>query len=228
MPTNPPRTSPPAIEQPAPGVIRITVPLALNSPDELNCHVIEGPDGVGRTTQITLLKSWLQVRGFGVVETGWTRSALVGPAIDLAKAGHAMNSLTFNLLYTQEVVAESPYQDKVGFDYLKEIYDLEKEIKEKAGRKTDNSTDGMCWNNKTWEQEVSSEFFSYHNNDLASFNTTNASVASDANITFTMSASAPPGALVTLVFDTGVTTLTPLGESPVAPQMLGCAVRVGP
>ena len=64
--------------------------------------VIEGSDGVGRTTQISLLKSWLQVRGFGVLETGWTRSTLVGPTIDLAKAGHAMNILTFNLLYASD------------------------------------------------------------------------------------------------------------------------------
>lgn len=64
--------------------------------------VIEGSDGVGRTTQIQLLKSWLQVKGFGVMETGWTRSQLVGPTIDLAKAGHAMNNLTYNLLYATD------------------------------------------------------------------------------------------------------------------------------
>lgn len=72
--------------------------------DDLTGHllVIEGSDGVGRTTQIHLLKSWLQVKGFGVLETGWTRSQLVGPTIDLAKAGHAMNNLTYNLLYATD------------------------------------------------------------------------------------------------------------------------------
>ena len=65
--------------------------------------VVEGPDGVGRTTQISLLRSWLEVQGFGVVETGWTRSQLVGATIDLAKAGHAMNDLTFNLLYATDL-----------------------------------------------------------------------------------------------------------------------------
>ncbi|MHC4713365.1 MAG: dTMP kinase, partial [Planctomycetota bacterium] len=72
--------------------------------DDLNGHlvVIEGSDGVGRTTQIRLLKNWLQIKGFGVLETGWTRSQLVGPTIDLAKAGHAMNNLTWNLLYTTD------------------------------------------------------------------------------------------------------------------------------
>ncbi len=72
--------------------------------DNLTGHllVIEGSDGVGRTTQIQLLKGWLQVKGFGVLETGWTRSQLVGPTIDLAKAGHAMNNLTYNLLYATD------------------------------------------------------------------------------------------------------------------------------
>ena len=36
---------------------------------------IEGTDGVGRTTQIRLLREWLEVQGYGVIETGWTRSA---------------------------------------------------------------------------------------------------------------------------------------------------------
>ena len=34
---------------------------------------IEGTDGVGRSTQIALLREWLEVQGYGVVETGWTR-----------------------------------------------------------------------------------------------------------------------------------------------------------
>jgi dTMP kinase len=64
--------------------------------------VVEGSDGVGRSTHIRLLKSWLEVRGFGVIETGWTRSNLVGATIDVAKEGHGMNVLTFNLLYATD------------------------------------------------------------------------------------------------------------------------------
>ncbi len=45
---------------------------------------IEGTDGVGRSTQITLLREWLEIQGYGVVETGWTRSPLMQPTIDLA------------------------------------------------------------------------------------------------------------------------------------------------
>jgi dTMP kinase len=39
--------------------------------------VIEGTDGVGRSTQIEQLTRWLEVQGYGVVNTGWTRSPLL-------------------------------------------------------------------------------------------------------------------------------------------------------
>lgn len=63
---------------------------------------IEGTDGVGRTTQINLLREWLEVQGYGVVETGWTRSALMQPTIELAKTSNTLNKLTFVLLYATD------------------------------------------------------------------------------------------------------------------------------
>jgi dTMP kinase len=60
---------------------------------------VEGTDGVGRSSQIHLLREWLEVQGYGVVETGWTRSQLMQPTIDLAKASNTLNKLTFTLLY---------------------------------------------------------------------------------------------------------------------------------
>jgi dTMP kinase len=60
---------------------------------------VEGTDGVGRSTQIRLLREWLEVLGYGVVETGWTRSRLMQPTIELAKASNTLNKLTFVLLY---------------------------------------------------------------------------------------------------------------------------------
>jgi dTMP kinase len=63
---------------------------------------IEGTDGVGRSTQIEMLREWLEIRGYGVVETGWTRSALMQPTIDLAKASNTLNKLTFVLLYATD------------------------------------------------------------------------------------------------------------------------------
>src|SRR6476620_2999320 len=63
---------------------------------------IEGTDGVGRSTQISLLREWLEVQGYGVVETGWTRSELMKPTIELAKASNTLNKLTFVLLYATD------------------------------------------------------------------------------------------------------------------------------
>ena len=63
---------------------------------------IEGTDGVGRTTQVALLKEWLEVQGYGVIETGWTRSELMSETIGAAKAGHNLDRLTFSLLYATD------------------------------------------------------------------------------------------------------------------------------
>ena len=63
---------------------------------------IEGTDGVGRSTQIRLLREWLEIQGYGVVQTGWTRSELMQPTIALAKASNTLNKLTFQLLYATD------------------------------------------------------------------------------------------------------------------------------
>ena len=63
---------------------------------------IEGTDGVGRSTQIKLLREWLEIKGYGVAETGWTRSPLMQPTIELAKSSNTLNKLTFVLLYATD------------------------------------------------------------------------------------------------------------------------------
>ena len=64
--------------------------------------VIEGTDGVGRTTQIERLRNWLEIQGHGVVETGWTRSDLMSSLIELAKEGNTLTRDTFSLLYATD------------------------------------------------------------------------------------------------------------------------------
>jgi dTMP kinase len=79
--------------------------LALSEADESllgRLFVVEGTDGVGRSTQIALLKSWLESSGFAVVDTGLRRSPLVGKGIDAAKEGHTMGPLTMNLFYATD------------------------------------------------------------------------------------------------------------------------------
>jgi dTMP kinase len=61
--------------------------------------VVEGADGSGRTTEIGLLREWLEVEGHAVVDTGLRRSDLVSAEIDRAKQGHTLGSTTMALLY---------------------------------------------------------------------------------------------------------------------------------
>ncbi len=61
--------------------------------------VIEGTDGVGRTSQIANIKEWLEVKGYAVMVSGWARSPLIGRLVKEAKAGHGLNVHTFSLLY---------------------------------------------------------------------------------------------------------------------------------
>lgn len=64
--------------------------------------VVEGTDGVGRSTIISLLKEWLETSGYAVVDSGLTRSPLVGPGIERAKRGHVLDPITLNLFYATD------------------------------------------------------------------------------------------------------------------------------
>jgi dTMP kinase len=72
--------------------------------------VIEGTDGVGRSTQAFMLKEWLEVQGYAVMETGWTRSKLIGQAITDAKQGHSLHRLTYCLMYATDLADRLEYQ----------------------------------------------------------------------------------------------------------------------
>ena len=64
--------------------------------------VIEGTDGVGRSTQIKLLKEWLEQQGRAVLDTGLSRSGLVGKSIKRAKQGHTLGRITLSLFYATD------------------------------------------------------------------------------------------------------------------------------
>lgn len=64
--------------------------------------VIEGTDGVGRSTQIDLLKPWLEQQGRAVLDTGITRSQLAGKGIKQAKEGHTLGRITLSLFYATD------------------------------------------------------------------------------------------------------------------------------
>jgi dTMP kinase len=64
--------------------------------------VLEGTDGVGRSTQIQLLRRWLENEGFAVSDTGLRRSPMTQPGLDAAKLGHTISPLTMSLFYATD------------------------------------------------------------------------------------------------------------------------------
>ena len=64
--------------------------------------VIEGPDGVGRTTHVDRLRAHLEQLGYAVAETGLTRSDLASRGIRRAKQGNTLGANAFNLFYATD------------------------------------------------------------------------------------------------------------------------------
>jgi len=64
--------------------------------------VVEGTDGVGRTTHINLLRAHLERLGYAVAETGLSRSDLASRGIRRAKQGNTLGSNAFNLFYATD------------------------------------------------------------------------------------------------------------------------------
>ena len=77
------------------------IPLPGVKPEELSGSliVLEGTDGSGRSTQISLLTEWLESQGFAVQTMGLRRSFLVGEDIDALMAENAITRMTLALMY---------------------------------------------------------------------------------------------------------------------------------
>ncbi len=81
--------------------------IHLKERDELlpgRLIVIEGTDSVGRSTQLRLLRPWLESSGYAVADTEMTRSELVGAGLKQAKEGHTLGTITLNLFYATDFV----------------------------------------------------------------------------------------------------------------------------
>lgn len=64
--------------------------------------VLEGTDGVGRSTQVAMLKKWLEKNSFAVSNTGLRRSPLTQPGLDKAKEGNTLTATTLSLFYATD------------------------------------------------------------------------------------------------------------------------------
>ncbi len=88
--------------------------------------VLEGSDGVGRSTQIELLRNWFEAQGLAVSDTGLRRSTLTQAGLDAAKQGHTLSRTTMSLFYATDFADRLENQIipalKAGFYVLSDRY----------------------------------------------------------------------------------------------------------
>jgi len=88
--------------------------------------VVEGTDGVGRSTQVDLLKRSLEKNGLAVSDTGLRRSKLTQTGLEQAKRGNTLSPLTNSLFYATDFADRLENQIipalKAGFIVLSDRY----------------------------------------------------------------------------------------------------------
>lgn len=63
---------------------------------------VEGLDGSGKSTQIHLVKRWLEAEGYRVFFTQWNSSTLVKRATSRGKTQHLLTPTTFSLIHATD------------------------------------------------------------------------------------------------------------------------------
>src|SRR6202008_4881511 len=64
--------------------------------------VVEGIDGSGKSTQLSLLHKWLETKGYGVVFSEWNSSPLVKDTTKLGKKKKLLTPATFSLVHATD------------------------------------------------------------------------------------------------------------------------------
>lgn len=72
--------------------------------------IVEGIDGSGKSTQIDLLKKWLESQGFSVFYTEWNSSELVKETTKEGKKKNILTPTTFSLLHATDFADRLYYQ----------------------------------------------------------------------------------------------------------------------
>ena len=87
---------------------------------------VEGIDGSGKSTQLTLLRDWLKSTGQDVIFTEWNSSELISQTTKLAKKKNLLSARSFSLLHAvdfadrfKQVIAPAL---KAGFIVLADRY----------------------------------------------------------------------------------------------------------
>ncbi len=88
--------------------------------------VIEGADGSGRSTQIEMLRDYLEGKGHATVNVGLRRSTLVSEELQEAKQGNVLSEITRSLFYATDFADQLENQIipalKAGFIVLADRY----------------------------------------------------------------------------------------------------------
>jgi len=74
--------------------------------------VVEGIDGSGKSTQVQLLRKWLEARGVKVFFTEWNSSDLVRQATKRGKKKNLLTPTTFSLLHATD------FADRLTYDII--------------------------------------------------------------------------------------------------------------
>jgi dTMP kinase len=69
--------------------------------------VVEGIDGSGKSTQLSLLHQWLRSEGYGVVYSEWNSSPLVSRTTRRGKKRHSLTPATFSLIHATDFADRS-------------------------------------------------------------------------------------------------------------------------
>ena len=73
--------------------------VAKKEPTVGKLIAVEGLDGSGKSTQVYLLKRWLELEGYKVFFTEWNSSAIVRKATRKGKKRQLLTSTTFSLIH---------------------------------------------------------------------------------------------------------------------------------
>ncbi len=73
--------------------------MTAKSPIPGKLIAVEGLDGSGKSTQIYLLKRWLELRGYKVFFTEWNSSTIVRQATCKGKKRQLLTPTTFSLIH---------------------------------------------------------------------------------------------------------------------------------
>src|SRR5260370_35916793 len=69
--------------------------------------VVEGIDGSGKSTQISLLSHWLRSQGFAVAFSEWNSSPLVQETTGRGKKNEMFTPTTFRLIHATDFAART-------------------------------------------------------------------------------------------------------------------------